>query len=258
MNAHALYAAEVMHRRLFPVVYHFVYRVFYLLLDIDRLHELKTLRLFSRNRFNLFSFRDRDYGPRDGSALRPWIDALLNEHGITLNGGRVRLLCMPRLLGFGFNPISLWYCEHSDGRLRAVLAEVNNTFGGHHFYLLSHQGAPMEYSAPHRKKKIFHVSPLMDLGSDYDFKLTEPTQSVALGIHVSFPQSPGAEAELMSVATLTGQQQPLTAGTLFRQFLQMPLMTLKVVAAIHWQALKIWLRGGKFYKDPGLPSQRVS
>lgn len=258
MNEHALYTVQVMHRRLFPVIYRFVYRVFYLLLDIDRLDSLGQMRWLSHNRFNLLSFRDRDHGPRDGSPLRSWLERLLQQQGIDLECGRVRLLCMPRVLGFGFNPISLWYCEHRDGSLRAVLVEVNNTFGGHHFYLLSREGAPMEYTASHQKKKIFHVSPLMDMGSDYAFRLSEPAETVSLGIQVFFPRETGLQAELMQVATLTGTRQPFTDRALLGQCLRMPLMTLKVVAAIHWQALKIWLRGARFFRDPGEPSHRVS
>jgi DUF1365 family protein len=126
-----------MHRRLFPVSYRFEYRVFTLLLDIDALDRLP--RLISGARFNLFRFDPRTTAPRRLAAA-PLGRAVLGERGIDLDGGRIRLLCFPRVLGYGFNPLSLWYCEHRDGSLRAVIAEVNNTFGEHHFYLLANDG----------------------------------------------------------------------------------------------------------------------
>ena len=133
MTAATIYACQVMHQRFFPVAYRFRYRVFTMLFDIDRLEDLAARnRWFSVDRFNLFSLRTRDHARRDGSPWRPWIEATLAEHGIDLEGGRIRLLTMPRLLGHAFNPLSVWYCEHRDGSPRAVLLEVRNTFGEHH------------------------------------------------------------------------------------------------------------------------------
>ena len=141
-NLSCLYVSRVMHRRLFPVDYRFQYRVFSLLLDLDHLTETcGKLRLLSLDRFNLLSFRQRDHGPRDGSSLKAWAQRLLSEREIHLEGGKILLLSFPRLLGYGFNPLSLWYCLHRDGSLRALICEVNNTFGEHHFYLRSARSA---------------------------------------------------------------------------------------------------------------------
>ena len=136
----ALYRGWVLHQRRTDPPARFRYRVFMLLLDLDRVAEVeRRCRLFGHNRLRPVALYDRDHGPRDGSPLRPWIDGVLARQGIELAGGRVRLLCYPRVMGRAFNPLSLWYCEHADGGLRAVLCEVRNTFGEWHGYLL-HDG----------------------------------------------------------------------------------------------------------------------
>lgn len=250
--AGALYATRVMHRRRIAPGYVFRYRVFYLLLDLDRLDELcGRLRFLSRNRFNLLSLRDRDHG--DGvTPWRAWAEHELAAQGITLDGGRIRLLCFPRVLGFGFNPISLWYCEHRDGSLRAVIAEVHNTFGERHSYLLASGGAPMPYSREHVKDKVFHVSPLLGLAGQYRFALTDPGERVRLGIHETLDGQPVLDA------VLAGERRALSDASILRQVLAMPWMTVKVVAAIHWQALKIWLRGARFHPKPAPPETTMS
>ena len=125
-----------MHSRRFPVVYRFSYRVFSLLVDIDRLDEVGRNPLFSINRFNLFSLYQRDHGARDGSAWRGWAETLLCDNGIDAAIGNIQLLCFPRILGYGFNPLSLWFCYDTAGNLLAAICEVRNTFGEHHHYLL--------------------------------------------------------------------------------------------------------------------------
>lgn len=149
MKAPALYRCRIMHRRPGAPRYRFGYRAFYLLLDIDAIDAACAVSpLISRNRFNLLSFYDADHGRHDGRGLRPWVEGVLAEYDIDLAGGSVTLLTMPRVLGYGFNPVSLYYCEHADGRLRAVLAEVHNTFGEHHVYVLHESGAPMAWGRP--------------------------------------------------------------------------------------------------------------
>lgn len=248
-----LYSARVMHRRLVAPYYRFVYRVFYLLLDIDRIDETaRGLRLFSHNRHNLLAFHDRDHGAQERGALRRWAEGILLGANIDLAGGRIRLLCMPRLLGYAFNPISLWYCEHADGSLRAVIAEVRNTFGERHCYLLASGGAPLPYSASHETEKCFHVSPFFDLVGRYRFTLSEPGEQLRVLIHET------REGQPILDATLAGERRPLTDGNVLQQVLMMPLMTLKVVAGIHWEALKIWLRGAKFHRKPAPPKLEVT
>ena len=244
-----LYASRVMHRRLIAPLYRFVYRLFHLLLDVDRIDELAArLRLVSRNRFNLVSFHDRDHGAGEPGGLRAWAERMLAAEGVRLEGGRIRLLCLPRILGFGFNPIAIWYCEHRDGTLRAVIAEVRNTFGERHSYLLASGGRPMTYEGTYGKDKCFHVSPFMDLVGRYEFRFAEPAQTVRVLIHET------REGVPLLDATLAGERRALTDGALLAQVALMPWMTLKVVAGIHWEALKLWLRGARFHRKPEPPA----
>jgi DUF1365 family protein len=250
-SPHDIYFTRVMHKRLFPVQYRFAYRVFSLFLDIDALDRLP--RLLSVGKFNLFRFEPRDHGARDGSPLRPWAERILAERGIDLEGGRIRLLCFPRMLGYGFNPLSLWYCEHRDGKLRAVIAEVNNTFGEHHFYLMSDAGNPIDWPMRSAASKCFHVSPLMDMQGGYQFRLSRPDERLAVIIR-QFDE----QGRLKLIATQTGQGQALSDRALLRAFARTPMMTFKVMAAIHWQALKIWLSGARYFPKPKPPEQEVT
>lgn len=251
-----LYAAQVMHRRRVAPFYRFTYRLFYLLVDVDRIDELAAgLHGFSRNRFNLLALHDADYGDRKrGASLRSWAERHLAQAGIDLQGGRIRLLTLPRLLGFAFNPINLWYCEHASGELRAVIAEVNNTFGETHAYLLPVASAAdaAAYSLRQGKDKCFHVSPFFDLVGRYQFELDEPAERLRVVIHESREGTPILDAKL------SGSRIALCDRNLVLQVLRMPWMTLKVVAGIHWQALKIWLRGGRYHRKPPPPSAEMT
>jgi DUF1365 family protein len=250
----ALYFGKVMHKRLQPFTHAFTYRVFSLYLDLDEIPALRRdLRLLSHNRWNLFSFHDRDHGPRDGSALRPWIDDQLSAAGIDLAGGSVRLLCFPRVLGYVFNPLSVWFCFHADGGLRAILYEVSNTFGEHHSYLVRTDGAvsdgePILQSAG----KQLYVSPFIGMDSRYDFRLAVPGDKLALTINQSVPE--GA----LLVARHSGRRRALTDLVLLRAFFAYPLMTVKVIGAIHWQALRLWIKGAKLQPRPGAPAAPVT
>ena len=247
------YRSTVMHRRHATVRYRFVYRVFNLLLDIDRLdEELAPYRLVSRNRFNLLSFHDGDHGPRDGSPLRPWIDAALTGAGLDLAGGRVRLLCMPRVLGYGFNPLSLWFCQHRDGSLRAVLCEVHNTFGEAHGYLLHEQGRPIDFPVTGRKAKRFHVSPLISMDGEYHFRIGDPDRRAVMGI------AEHQAGRVMLSAAWVGEEREARDREFALACLTVPLMTLKVMAMIHWQALSIWLRGARLHRKPAPPGEGIS
>ena len=251
-----LYIGTVMHQRQDRHAYRFTYTVFSLLLDLDELRTLpKRLRLFSHNRFNLFGFCDRDHGPRDGSPLRPWAEQYLHERGIELQGGRIRLLCFPRLLGYVFNPLSVWYCEHRDGSLRAVICEVRNTFGEMHHYLLSAPDkGPMDWRAEYRVPKVFHVSPFIAPDMEYRFHLQEP------GKWARFYIDEWQGVTNMFKASISAMRAPLTDARLLGAALGVPLMPFKVMAAIHWQAIKLWLRGARFHRMPehGLYTDRVA
>lgn len=251
--AAALYVARVSHRRRIPPLYRFVYRLFYFLIDVDRIDEAAgRLRLFSHNRFNVLALHDRDHGDGSGGSLREWAEKMLCQRDIALAGGRIRLLCIPRLLGFAFNPISLWYCEHADGSLRAVIAEVRNTFGEKHCYVLASGGAPLAYEEPWDKDKCFHVSPFLDLVGRYRFIVSRPDDRLRVVIHETRDDRPILDA------TLAADRRELRDGTILRQVLRMPGTTIKVVAAIHWEALKLWLRGARFHRKPPPPDHGVS
>lgn len=250
-NPHRIYFTKVMHRRLFPVTYRFVYRVFSLLIDIDALDQLP--RGPHLGKFQLSRFHPVDHGPRDGKPLRPWVESVLRSRGIDLEGGRIRLLCFPRVLGIGFNPLSVWYCEHRDGSLRAAIGEVSNTFGGKHFYLLAQDGAPIDWPLRARATKCFHVSPLMDMAGDYRFRLSEPKAHLSVMIRQFHD-----DGRLKLVASQAGTGEPLTEQNLRQALKRMPLMTIKVLAAIHWQALKIWLRGAPLCPAPPAPKHEVT
>ncbi|HEY9547153.1 MAG TPA: DUF1365 domain-containing protein [Solimonas sp.] len=250
-DAGLLYRATVMHRRHVAPFYRFVYRVFYVLVDIDRLDELDArLRLFSHNRFNLLALHDRDHG--DGTSLRAWAERVLCEHGVALAGGRIRLLAFPRVLGRVFNPISLWYCEHADGSLRAVIAEVRNTFGEKHSYVLASGGAPLAYGEMKEKQKCFHVSPFFDIAGSYRFDISEPGARLRVAIQLKDRDAPRLDA------TISAERCALNNAAILRQVAALPLLAAKVVLSIHWQALKIWLRGGVFHRKPAPPRTPIS
>lgn len=244
---HWLYHTRVMHKRLYPAPYRFEYPVYSLLLDLDALDDLPNKM---RGQWAGIRFDPANYGPRDGQPLRPWADALLAKQGIDLAGGRIRLLCFPSVLGYTFNPLTLWYCDHADGSPRAVIAEVSNTFGDQHFYVLAdeeHPGAPMQWPIRAGARKAFYVSPLMDMQGGYRFRIGEPGAQLAVLI-----RQHDDDGRLKLVATQTGWGEPLTDAALSRARRRAPLMTAKVIAAIHWQALKIWLKGTPFVPKPDL------
>ena len=245
---------EVMHRRLFPVQYRFVYRVFGLLVDLDRLDEAASrCRWFSRNRFNLFSFYDRDHGPADGSPLRDWLAGHVSRMGLDLPIRRIELQCFPRVLGHAFNPLSVWYCYGPGDDLAAVLCEVHNTFGQRHSYLLHRDGEPMAWPVVrHEHTKEFYVSPFVGMEADYRFRFARK------GIESSTVIHEYQDNRLMLVAVQRGESRELTDANLLRALALYPLVSLKIVVMIHWQALKIWLRGASFFSKPALPPQEVS
>jgi len=234
----------VMHRRLTPFAHKFRYRVFTLLLDIDRLEETAaSLSLLALDRFGLLSFHRRDHGPRDGSALRPWAEARLAEAGLP-RPERIMLLSFPRILGYAFNPLSVYFCADGAGRLQSVIYEVKNTFGDQHLYVLPAEAGP-DGAVRHEHGKGFFVSPFIGMDQTYRFTLRAPGERLALKIR----QRDGAGPWL--IATQSGVRRPLDDRALLSEWLAHPLMSLKVIAAIHWQALKLWLKGARFHPYRG-------
>ncbi len=235
-----------MHHRLTPFAHGFRYRVFTLLLDIDRIEEtVAPLRLLSAERWGLLSFRRRDHGPRDGSPLRPWVEARLAERDLP-RPERIWLLSFPRLLGYVFNPLSVYFCENAAGRLESVVYEVKNTFGDQHIYALPATAGP-DGTIRHETDKAFFVSPFIGMAQAYAFALRPPGERLALRIR----QRDRAEGAPWLIATQTGTRRPLTDREILRQWLLHPLMTLKVIVAIHWQALRLWLKGARFHPYRG-------
>ncbi|MDZ4111102.1 MAG: DUF1365 family protein [Brevundimonas sp.] len=237
-QASALYAGGVVHQRLRPRQHRLEQRVFWLLLDLGEIGGLnRRLRWFSRNRWNLFSFFDRDHGDGSDLPLRAQVEARLTAIGVDLGGGAIRLLTMPRVLGYVFNPISVYYCHAADGRLAAVSYEVSSTFGERHFYDLAVSDDAGD--GPYRQSctKALYVSPFMEMEMRYRFRGRAPGDRVGLTIGCDDAKGP------MLTASLWGQRRPLADRTLAMAALAWPLMTLKVLAAIHWEALILWLKG---------------
>ncbi|MEK9661167.1 MAG: DUF1365 domain-containing protein [Alphaproteobacteria bacterium] len=247
-----LYEGKVMHRRFAPA-HRFSYRLFWMLIDLDELKTLdRTLPLFAVNRAAPVAFHERDHGPRDGSPLRAWIDEQLAAAGLNLGGGPVRILCLPRILGYTFNPLSVWFCHDRAGRLGAVLYEVSNTFGERHSYLFPVRNGNGEAVAPHGCDKAFYVSPFTDMATRYAFRLVPPADAMSLHIR----QSGGVDDVL--VATMAGRRIALTGRSLAGALVRHPLVTLKVMAAILWQAGRLWRKGARPRVRPVPPERTVT
>lgn len=238
MQGGQLYRTGVVHARPRLSPYRFRYRLFHLLLDVDRLPTTaRRLRLFSYNRTNLLSFHDRDFGPGDGSTPRAWLEPLLRRHGHDFELVRIEVLCMPRVLGKAFNPLTVWYCRDARDALRAVVCEVHNTFGERHSYVLGTDGDERAEREVHRAPKRFFVSPFLPLAGAYEFRLRLPGKRI--GVQIDYRV---AGMSLLH-ASLQGAAAPLDDWQLARALARMPLQTLRVVAGIHWQALRLWWRG---------------
>ena len=247
-----LFAGVVTHRRLRPKKHRLRYRIFCLLLNLDDIPVLcARSRLLSHNRFNIFSFHDRDFGDGSGTSLRAWAEAQLALGGIDLEGGTIRLLAMPRVLGYGFNPISVWFCHHRDGGLRALLHEVHNTFGERHVYLIPTAEDQTESDIRQSCAKTFHVSPFMAMKMRYEFRIHAPDERMSLAIRGDDADGP------MIVAAFAARRQDLTDWTLARAFFMTPLLTLKVIAGIHWEALRLFAKGLRIHRHPAPPERLV-
>lgn len=243
----ALYKGTVMHARLKPLGHRFQYRVYALLLDLDNLSTAVKSPIFSHNRFNLLSFFNKDHGSRDGSSLRAHVDQLLLKAD-EARPHSVKLLCYPRILGWVFNPLSVYYCYDAAGVLTAIIYEVRNTFGETHTYVAPIQEGEMANGLVRQERdKRFYVSPFIEMKMRYRFRLNQPDEKLTLRILECDNEGP-----LLS-ATFSGVRFPLTSRILLRAFIQVPFQTLKIVGGIHWEALKLWKKGAKFHRRPKLP-----
>lgn len=242
---------HVMHERLRPCRHVFNYPIFCLRIDLARLSELNS-RWFGVDKARPMGLRSKDYGPRDGSCLLTWIRGLLQEAGLPSDGA-VYLQTFPRFLGYGFNPVNFWYCHDAQGALRSVLAEVNNTFGEHHLYLLQAEGGePITGRSKLRSTKVFHVSPFCAIEGHYQFMFRDGAKSRFAGIN--YHDSDG----LLMRTSISGTSLPFTPSNLRRCFFRQPVLTLAVMARIHWQALRLWLRKVPFHRKPEPPSAGLS
>jgi DUF1365 family protein len=256
-DASALYTGTVMHQRLRPRRHRLRYRVFTLLLDLDAIDGLaRRLKLFSRNRFNLFSFRDRDYGAGTSEPLRGQVERHMRAAGLEADGGPILLLTMPRMLGYAFNPLSVYFCYRRSGALTAILYEVHNTFGERHNYVIpvagdsanGNEGRPIRQECPKR----FYVSPFLDMEMTYSFRVVPPGRRV--GIAISGRDAAGP----IIVASLFAERAKLTDAGLALAFVIYPLLTLKVIVGIHWEALLIWFKGVGLRTHPQPPAQAIT
>jgi uncharacterized protein len=247
-----LFFGSVMHERMKPVSNRFRYPVFFIQVRLGALAAVGG-PFFSIDRWNIFSLRRRDYGPRDGSDLQTWMRLLLEREGLGDVDGEIILQTFPRVLGYVFNPVSFWLCQDRQGTLRAVLAEVNNTFGEHHVYLLSKPDhSPITGAEWLETDKRFHVSPFLKIDGRYRFRFTVNKKASVIRIdHVD------ADGDLLRTS-LAGRARPLTTGSLTHAFVRYPWMTVGVMLRILWQALKLWAKGVAWYRKPSPPPEELT
>jgi uncharacterized protein len=242
----------VRHRRLRPVENAFEYGTYFLMLPMRSLRA-KACPQIHRNRFGLLAFHDRDHGDARSDALA-WLDDLLHAEGIHDATGEVWLQTYPRVLGYVFKPVSFWHVERADGSLAAMLVEVNNTFGERHCYLLA--GESLAYGRDLQARKVFHVSPFSTLAGSYRFRFMR-CQSPDGARCVARIDHEDADGALLQTS-LSGRLAPLTRANVRAAFFGMPMMSFGVIARIHWQALRVWLKRVPYVKKPPPPDTFVT
>lgn len=251
-----LATGEVRHARLRPAQHQFAYPTFFLLLPMrawqSSSRDAPTWAALPRNRWGWLSFYDRDHGNGGPDALA-WLDNLLREQGVLDATGEVWLQTYPRVLGYVFKPVSFWYCHRTDGALAAVVAEVNNTFGERHCYLLCGDGHgnsnhnQVAWGRTLQARKVFHVSPFCDVQGHYEFRFMRTDDRVVARVDHADEQGP------LLRTSVSGRLSPLSVGSARRAVWRMPLLTLGVVARIHWQALNLWIKRVPFFRKPEPP-----
>ena len=236
-----IYSGFVTHRRFKPKRHFFSYKTFSLLIDLNELKNLeKKIKIFSHNKFNILSFYDIDHGARDGSSLINWVKKTLVDAKIYIGSGSIKLLCYPRFFGYVFNPLSIFYCYDENLQLKAVLYEVKNTFNEQHTYVFSVSSS--SNLVLHKCNKKFYVSPFMEMKTFYNFRLLNPGKFLNIFIKQSDHEG------ILLTACQVGEKIEITNKNLLLQFLKHPLMSFKVIVAIHFEALRLWIKGVKFVK----------
>ena len=237
----SIYTGTVIHKRFKPKVHSFNYKVFSLLIDLSELGLLdKSLKLFSYNKFNIISFYNKDHGQRDGSSLKKWVFDNLQKNNIGTNDVKIKLLCYPRIFGYVFNPLSVFYVYNKNSDLISILYEVKNTFGEQHTYVFKTK--KNEKLIQHVCQKKFHVSPFIDMNCVYFFRLLKPGDKISVIIDLQDQESK------ILYASQDGIRSELNNKTLMKSYLKHPLMTFKVILAIHFEAFKLWTKGIKYIR----------
>ncbi|MDC3152371.1 DUF1365 domain-containing protein [Pelagibacteraceae bacterium] len=238
MNS-CIYNGEVTHTRFKPVRHFLKYKTFSLLIDLDEINLLdKSIGIFSHNKFNIFSFYDKDHGDRDGGNLKDWVISNLKKFQINENITNIKVLCYPRILGYVFNPLSIFYCYEKD-KLIAIFYEVKNTFNEQHTYIFKIKD---NEDIIQKCRKKFYVSPFMDMETYYNFKLVNPNDKLSV-----FIKQTDADGTILT-ATQTGDKKEFSFKQLAINFLKYPLMTIKIIGSIHYEALLLWKKGAIYRK----------
>ena len=237
----SIYNGTVIHKRFKPKIHYFKYKVFSLLIDLSELEYLsEKIKFFSHNKFNLVSFYEKDHGNRDGSSLVSWVKKNLKDNNINPEDVKIKLLCYPRILGYVFNPLSVFYIYNIDEKLICILYEVKNTFGEQHTYIFKVDNDQNLYQ--HNCSKKFHVSPFIEMNCKYFFRLLKPGEKISVIIDQYQTD------EKILYASQDGQRVDFNTKELIKSYLKHPLMTFKIISAIHFEAFKLWLKGIKFIK----------
>tara|TARA_B100001057_G_scaffold481190_1_gene554918 strand:- start:521 stop:1279 length:759 start_codon:yes stop_codon:yes gene_type:complete len=233
-----IYNGTVIHKRFKPKIHFFKYRVFSLLIDLSELNGLKKkISFFSYNSFNLISFFDKDHGNRDGSSLVDWVKKNLKENRIHSDDIKIKLLCYPRILGYVFNPLSVFYIYDKSENLISIFYEVKNTFGEQHTYIFKVENNNL---LQHNCSKKFHVSPFIEMNCSYFFRILKPAEKISVIID-QYQLN-----EKILYASQDGKRADFTSTELMKSYLKHPLMTFKIISAIHFEAFKLWFKGIKF------------
>ena len=236
-----IYNGQVIHKRFKPKVHSFKYNVFSLLIDLSELEILdKKVNFFSFNKFNLISFYEKDHGERDGSSLAEWVHKNLKKNNITIENIKIKILCYPRIFGFVFNPLSVFYVYNLNDNLISILYEVKNTFGEQHTYLFRVEKDANLIQNSCAKK--FHVSPFIEMNCHYFFRLLKPGNKIS----VIIDQYDNSDKILY--ASQDGVRTDFNTKCLIKSYLKHPIMTFKIIIAIHYEAFKLWTKGIKFVK----------
>ena len=236
-----IYIGSVIHKRFKPKKHFFKYSVFSLFLDLDEINELDNkISFFSYNKFNILSFFDKDHGYRDGSSIKSWLTQILQKKNISTKNIKIKILCYPRIFGYVFNPLSIFFIYDSDSNPTTILYEVKNTFGEQHTYVFKIDIKNKQIL--NNCKKRFYVSPFMDLESKYFFKMLIPNERLSVII-----EQRDKEGKLL-FASQDGERVKISSKNLLISYLKHPLMTIKIISAIHYEALKLWIKGVKLVK----------